>query len=60
MLGAVLAHEIAHVVERHSVENIGVSGHWVAALNMQFLNLAAVGFDVLRGFAFAFTISFPV
>jgi Zn-dependent protease with chaperone function len=25
MLAAVLAHEIAHVVERHSVENLGVS-----------------------------------
>jgi len=25
MLAAVLAHEIAHVMERHSVENLGVS-----------------------------------
>lgn len=25
MLAAVLAHEIAHVTERHSVENLGVS-----------------------------------
>ena len=25
MLAAVLAHEVAHVVERHSVENLGVS-----------------------------------
>ena len=25
MLAAVLAHEIAHVAERHSVENLGVS-----------------------------------
>jgi Zn-dependent protease with chaperone function len=25
MLAAVIAHEIAHVVERHSVENLGVS-----------------------------------
>ncbi|OXG29388.1 metalloendopeptidase [Cryptococcus neoformans A2-102-5] len=47
MLSAILAHEIAHVVERHTVENLG------------FLNLATVGFDVLRGLAFAFTISFP-
>ncbi|ORX40643.1 peptidase family M48-domain-containing protein [Kockovaella imperatae] len=47
MLAAVLAHEIAHVAERHSVENLG------------FLNVAAVGFDVLRGISFALTISFP-
>jgi Zn-dependent protease with chaperone function len=25
MLAAVLGHEIAHVMERHSVENLGVS-----------------------------------
>lgn len=25
MLSAILAHEIAHVVERHTVENLGVS-----------------------------------
>lgn len=25
MLAAVLAHEISHVIERHSVENVGVS-----------------------------------
>ncbi|KLT42312.1 hypothetical protein CC85DRAFT_285716 [Cutaneotrichosporon oleaginosum] len=48
LVAAVLAHEIAHVAERHSVENLG------------FLNLAAVVFDVLRGISFAFTISFPV
>jgi len=24
MLAAILAHEVAHVVERHSVENLGV------------------------------------
>ncbi|BEI80257.1 hypothetical protein CcaverHIS002_0107860 [Cutaneotrichosporon cavernicola] len=48
MVAAVLSHEIAHVAERHSVENLG------------FLNLAAVVFDVLRGISFAFTISFPV
>ena len=29
MLAAVLAHEIAHVVERHSVENLGVSPPWL-------------------------------
>lgn len=32
--------------------------HWLDSL--QFLNLATVGFDVLRGLAFAFTISFPL
>ncbi|KAL7418463.1 hypothetical protein Q5752_006921 [Cryptotrichosporon argae] len=47
MLAAVLAHEIAHVAQRHSVENLG------------FLNVAAVLFDVLRGISFALTISFP-
>ncbi|ORY33497.1 peptidase family M48-domain-containing protein [Naematelia encephala] len=47
MLAAILGHEIAHVAERHSVENMG------------FLNLAAVAFDVLRGISFALTISFP-
>ncbi|TXT11138.1 hypothetical protein VHUM_01889 [Vanrija humicola] len=47
MLAAVLAHEIAHVAQRHAVENLG------------FLNVAAVAFDVLRGISFALTISFP-
>ncbi|KAK8853164.1 hypothetical protein IAR55_003865 [Kwoniella newhampshirensis] len=47
ILAAVLAHEIAHVALRHSVENLG------------FLNIAAVAFDVLRGISFALTISFP-
>ncbi|KAJ9114480.1 hypothetical protein QFC20_001353 [Naganishia adeliensis] len=46
LLSAVLAHEIAHVTQRHAVEN--------------FLNVAAVGFDILRGISFALTISFPV
>ncbi|WWC71955.1 uncharacterized protein I206_105914 [Kwoniella pini CBS 10737] len=48
LLAAVLAHEIAHVTQRHSVENLG------------FLNIAAVAFDVLRGITFALTISFPM
>ncbi|WOO79224.1 Metalloendopeptidase OMA1, mitochondrial [Vanrija pseudolonga] len=47
MLAAVLSHEIAHVAQRHAVENLG------------FLNVAAVAFDVLRGISFALTISFP-
>lgn len=47
LLAAVLAHEIAHVTQRHAVENLG------------FLNVAAVAFDVLRGVSFALTISFP-
>jgi hypothetical protein len=29
-------------------------------LTVQFLNLAAVAFDVLRGISFALTISFPL
>lgn len=48
LLSAVLAHEIAHVTQRHAVENLG------------FLNIAAVAFDVLRGISFALTISFPL
>ncbi|WVW86100.1 hypothetical protein I302_108139 [Kwoniella bestiolae CBS 10118] len=48
LLAAVLSHEIAHVTQRHSVENLG------------FLNIAAVAFDVLRGITFALTISFPM
>lgn len=48
LLAAVMAHEIAHVTQRHAVENLG------------FLNLAAVAFDVLRGVSFALTISFPL
>lgn len=48
MLAAILSHEIAHVTQRHAVENLGV------------LNLAAVAFDVLRGISFALTISFPL
>jgi hypothetical protein len=31
MLAAVLAHEVAHVVERHSVENLGVSPYYTPA-----------------------------
>ncbi|KAJ9111353.1 hypothetical protein QFC19_001121 [Naganishia cerealis] len=46
LLSGVLAHEIAHVTQRHAVEN--------------FLNVAAVGFDILRGISFALTLSFPV
>ena len=29
-------------------------------MTSQFLNVAAVAFDVLRGISFAFTISFPL
>lgn len=65
MLAAVLAHEVAHVVERHSVENLGVSLSILELEGMhrlrgQFLNVAAVAFDVLRGISFALTISFPL
>ncbi|TYJ51389.1 hypothetical protein B9479_008039 [Cryptococcus floricola] len=47
ILAASIAHEISHVIQRHSVENLG------------FMNIATVLFDVVRGFTFAFTISFP-
>jgi predicted Zn-dependent protease len=62
MLAAVLSHEIAHVMERHSVENLGVSrlSKYRVAAYAQFLNVAAVAFDVLRGISFALTISFPM
>lgn len=48
LLAAVLAHEICHVTERHSVESLG------------FLALSGVVFDVLRGASWALTLSFPV
>ena len=62
MLAAVLSHEIAHVMERHSVENLGVSALRSMSFDayVQFLNVAAVAFDVLRGISFALTISFPL
>lgn len=47
LLAAVLAHEICHVTERHSVESLG------------FLALSGVLFDILRGVSFAFLVSFP-
>ncbi|KAJ1304666.1 hypothetical protein OPQ81_005805 [Rhizoctonia solani] len=47
LLSGVLAHEIAHVTQRHAVENAG------------FLNIAAIFFDTLRGITFALTVSFP-
>ena len=34
MLAAVLAHEVAHVVERHSVENLGVSPYSITVILM--------------------------
>ncbi|KAG9038665.1 hypothetical protein FRB95_000255 [Tulasnella sp. JGI-2019a] len=46
LLSGVIAHEVAHVTQRHAVEN--------------FLNLAAIAFDCLRGISFAFTMSFPI
>lgn len=48
LIAAVMAHEIAHVTERHAVENMG------------FLALSNVLFDILRGVTFAVTISFPI
>ncbi|GAB1525538.1 hypothetical protein RhiTH_008701 [Rhizoctonia solani] len=47
LLSGVLSHEIAHVTQRHAVENAG------------FLNIAAIFFDTLRGISFALTVSFP-
>ncbi|CAH7682168.1 putative metalloendopeptidase M48, Ste24p [Phakopsora pachyrhizi] len=48
LTAAILAHEVSHVLERHSVENMGFSA------------LSAVLFDALRGISFALTISFPL
>lgn len=48
LLAAVIAHEISHVTERHSVESLG------------FLALSGVVFDVLRGASWALTLSFPI
>ncbi|EJU04180.1 hypothetical protein DACRYDRAFT_48620 [Dacryopinax primogenitus] len=48
LLAGVLAHEIAHVTQRHAVENAG------------FTNLAALAFDLLRSISFSLTISFPL
>ncbi|SCZ89675.1 BZ3500_MvSof-1268-A1-R1_Chr9g10547 [Microbotryum saponariae] len=48
LLAAVLAHECVHLTERHSVEELG------------FLALSGVVFDVLRGTAWALTLSFPM
>ncbi|PLW22771.1 hypothetical protein PCANC_03031 [Puccinia coronata f. sp. avenae] len=48
LAAAVIAHEVSHVIERHSVENLGFSA------------LSAVIFDAMRGISYALTISFPV
>ncbi|KAG0148665.1 hypothetical protein CROQUDRAFT_41008 [Cronartium quercuum f. sp. fusiforme G11] len=48
LTAAIIAHEISHVIERHSVENMGFSA------------LSAVAFDVIRGISFALTMSFPM
>lgn len=48
LLAAILAHEISHVTQRHTVENMG------------FLATVSIFFDILRGLSYAFTISFPV
>ncbi|TIA80965.1 hypothetical protein E3P89_02468 [Wallemia ichthyophaga] len=47
-LSTVLAHEIAHVTQRHAIENLGLQ------------NLAAVVFDFVRGAIVSFTIPFPI
>ncbi|QRV79168.1 Peptidase family M48 protein [Ceratobasidium sp. AG-Ba] len=65
LLSGVLAHEIAHVTQRHAVENAGVSfigpneGSPASHFLAKFLNIAAIVFDTLRGISFALTISFP-
>jgi metalloendopeptidase OMA1, mitochondrial len=48
LLAAVLAHEIAHCTERHVTEAMG------------FGALSGVVFDILRGTAWALTLSFPM
>lgn len=48
LLASVLAHELSHVTERHSVESLGA------------LALSGVVFDVLRGASWALTLSFPI
>ncbi|KZO98829.1 hypothetical protein CALVIDRAFT_561769 [Calocera viscosa TUFC12733] len=48
LLAGVLAHEIAHVTQRHAVENAG------------FVNIAAIAFDIIRGISYSLTISFPL
>ncbi|GAA5898386.1 M48 family metallopeptidase [Sporobolomyces salmoneus] len=48
LLAAVIGHEIEHLQERHIVESLG------------FMALSGVVFDILRGFSWALTISFPI
>ncbi|GAA6060614.1 hypothetical protein JCM10212_004593 [Sporobolomyces blumeae] len=48
LLAAVISHELIHIAERHIVESLG------------FLALSGVAFDVLRGFSWALTLSFPI
>ncbi|GAA5929285.1 M48 family metallopeptidase [Sporobolomyces koalae] len=48
LLAAVIGHEIEHLQERHIVESLG------------FMALSGVVFDVLRGFSWALTLSFPI
>ncbi|TIA85897.1 hypothetical protein E3P99_03847 [Wallemia hederae] len=47
-LSTVLAHEIAHVTQRHAIENLGLQ------------NLATVVFDFIRGAIVSVTIPFPI
>ncbi|GAA5959394.1 hypothetical protein JCM21900_006844 [Sporobolomyces salmonicolor] len=54
LLAAVLAHEIAHVTERHIVESLG----FLALRQTSFRS--GVVFDVLRGASWALTVSFPI
>lgn len=48
LTAAIIAHEVSHVVERHTVENMGFSA------------LSTVVFDAMRGISFALTMSFPM
>ncbi|GAA5938598.1 hypothetical protein JCM1841_003044 [Sporobolomyces salmonicolor] len=71
LLAAVLAHEIAHVTERHIVESLGfLALRQVTKCSLSHLEFehslirtsfrSGVVFDVLRGASWALTVSFPI
>ncbi|TIA99713.1 hypothetical protein E3P92_02600 [Wallemia ichthyophaga] len=68
-LSTVLAHEIAHVTQRHAIENVSTLILTLPSLRcnltlnpnrLQLQNLAAVVFDFVRGAIVSFTIPFPI
>ncbi|SCV69867.1 BQ2448_1261 [Microbotryum intermedium] len=59
LLAAVLAHECIHLNERHSVEELGFLALSHRELTRATLRSGVV-FDVLRGTAWALTLSFPM